>query len=570
MYGRLLGIQVLSSAVVVANRLIDNMIIGSLISATAIGSIGIINQAALVPAAFSGVVSMGLYSACSESMGAKAFPLAGKQLSVALALVSVVFLPLIIVLEVFCDPISAVLCANTDAEFIATTSAYFRGLAPSLYLSAVIPYLMYACQMNRKSHWCSVSVGILFATNVGGDLFVATCTDWGMFGIGAATSLSALASMVVLIGPVVSRKSPLHLRWGMSLRDFADVSWRIVSFGLPSAVTTLSNAFAGMWINYLLLSTGDYFAVAAYTCATSVVNMLYMPASPLWYCTSIVTSLMLGKNMRGAIKQLPVAFTQLAVGTTAIPFVIGFIFTEPLCGLFVSSQPEILSLAVMCAHVSLFCMLPNALITCFQSLLRSTEHRIAAVALPAVYLVGFLPLFTWVLAGLFGVPGVNAGRVAAYVMGIVVFVVICCVIKKTSPFDSSTYVFLKPLEEGFAETDCSISRPGQIEKRFAQISGFFAKHGNPESAKLVCKAAAASLEALFAQAPKHAHCWVHAAMKGDQPWIQITGSSKVLSTTLVDTLDFDDVNVTYLDFSVLRALELYTGDAPYGADEDGE
>ena len=565
-----MGIQVLSSAIVVANRLIDNMIIGSMISATAIGSIGIINQAALVPAAFSGVVSMGLYSACSESMGAKAFPLAGKQLSVALALVSIVFLPLIIALEIFCDPLSAVLCANTDADFIATTSAYFRGLAPSLYLSAVVPYLMYACQMNRKSHWCSVSVGILFAANVGGDLFVAKCTNLGMFGIGAATSLSALASMFVLIGPVISRKSPLRLRWSINPSEFASISWRIVSFGLPSAVTTLSNAFAGMWINYLLLSTGNYFAVAAYTCASSVVNMLYMPASPLWYCTSIVTSLMLGKDMHNAIRQLPVAFTQLAVATTAIPFVIGFIFTEPLCGLFVSSQPEILSLAVMCAHVSLFCMLPNALITCFQSLLRSTEHRIAAVALPAVYLVGFLPVLTWAFASLFGVPGVNAGRVAAYVLGIVVFVIICCVIKKTSPFNPSTYVFLKPLEEGCDETDCHISRLDQIEAKVAQMSGFFLSHVDAKTSMLLCESAATSLQALYAKAPKHTHCWIHAAVKDGQPWVQVTSTQRALDATFADSLELDQVSMTYLDFSVLRAFELYIGEAPYGKGKDGE
>ena len=592
MYGRLLLIQVLSIAVVVINHFIDNLITGACLGVTAMSSSGIISQASLVPAAFSGVVSMGLYSVCSRHMGAKSFVLGSKTLSAALALVTIVYVPLIIILEVFSYPLCELLCQDADAGFVLSTSQYTQGLAPSLYFAAVVPYVMYACQMNRKARWCSVAVGTLFVVNVGGDLFVALCTDLGMLGIGLCTSLSALAAMLILIGPALGRSSSLHLRWGMNAREFGAISWEMISFGLPSAVTTLANAFAGIWVNSLLISMGDYTAVAAYTCAYSVVNLLYMPASSLWYCTSIVTSVLLGKDMHAAIRRLPQVFTKVAVAITALPFLLVFVVAEPLCGLFIPEQPEVLSLAVVCTCVLGFNLLPNALITCFQSLFRSTGHRIAAVVLPAIYLVGLLPLLSWPLAGLLGAPGVCVGRVGAYCLGLIGLAVVCGILKKASPFKASTYVFLPPLGPGCTESDCAIAETGQIEQVLASTAGFFAKApgsngpattadaatslddaqtslGNAPSACALVDATGTTLESLLASGTRD-RCWVHAAVKDGKPWAQITCASKTLNEKFAEGLDLDGVNASYAHFCMLGAVELYAGDAPYGAPHDKE
>ena len=555
----------LNIAVVVADHFIDSLVTGAFLGVTGMGASGIISQAALVPAAFSGIVSMGLYSACSESIGAKNYTLAGQQISAAFVLVSAVFVPLIIILEVFSDPICALLCQNADANFVATTSAYVRGLAPSLYFSAIIPYLMYSCQMNRKAYWCSISIGALFAINVGGDFFVACCTNLGMLGIGLTTSIGAFVTMLILVGPSISRKSLLHMRWGMNFRYFSTISGKMISFGLPSAVTTLANAFAGMWVNFLLLSTGNYTAVAAYTCASSVVNLLYMPASSLWYCTAITTSVLFGKNMYEAIKRLPAVFTRIALTLTVPAFALAFALAVPLCGVFIPSQPEALDLAITCTYVLAFNLFPNALITCFQSLLRSTEHRIAAVMLPAAYLVVALPLLSWPLAGLFGAAGICAGRVGAYCLGIIGFAVICMARKKTGAFRSSTYVFLKPLADGCAETNCGVCTLNQLEAMTNQAADFFTDHcGDAGECAALPRASAQTLEALFAKTPRETHCWVHTAVKDGKPWMQITSTRKTLDADLVKNLNLDNITASYLDFAMLGAVELYSGEAPYG------
>ena len=563
MYGRLLAIQILSAAVSVANRFIDSMITGALLGVTAIGASGIISQASLVPAVLSGVVSMGLYSVCSEAIGTKDYRLAGQQLSAALILVTIVFIPVVALLEIFCDPLCAVLCDNTDATFIATTSAYARGLAPSLYFAAVIPYLMYACQMNSKARLCSISVGVMFVINVCGDLVVALCTDLGMLGIGLTTTISSIGPLLILIGPATSRKLPLHFRWDMSLGVFGSISRKMVSFGLPSAVTTLANAFAGIWVNCLLLSVADYTAVAAYTCAYSVTNLLYLPASSMWYCTSIITSVMYGKNMYEAIRQLPAVFTRVAIALTALPFVLALALATPLCSLFIHSQPEVLALAETCTYILALNLFPNALITCFQSLLRSTEHRIAAVALPAIYLVGILPALSWPLAHLLGAPGVCAGRVGAYCLGIIGFAIVCVVRKKTNPLKSSTYVFLPPLDEGCSESNLGLAQREQIGEVTAGVEAFFANKNNPQAQPLA-RACAELLEALLAKTSKRCPCWVHAALKDGKPWVQVTCTRKTLNTSLINSLSFDNINVSYLDFSMLGAAELYIGEPPYG------
>ena len=570
MYARLLVIQVLSVAIMTVDHFIDNLVTGAFLGVTAMSATGVVSQACLVPSAISGVISMGLYSVCSESMGAKRFRLGGNQLTAALVLVSVIFIPLTVFLEVFSDPLCAVLCQNSDASFIAASSAYTRGVAPSLYLSAVVPYLMYTCQMNRKSHWCSFAVGALFAINVGGDIFVALCTDWGIAGIGLATTIGALAAALILIGPTVSKKSPLHLQWNMSFYEFCSLSAQMISFGLPSAVTTLANAFAGMWVNYLLISHVGYTAVAAYTCASSVVHLVYTPASSLWYCTSIVTSVMLGKDMHAAIEGLPAVFTKIALMATVPPFVLALILAGPLCSLFIPTQPEVLDLAVICTWVLALNLLPNALITCFQSLLRSTGHRIAAVMLPAVYLVIFLPLLSWPLTILFGAPGVCAGRVGAYCLGIIALALVCSLRKKASPFKASTYVFLKPLAAGSAESDFALAERAGIEQTAIQVSDFFAKNASAEDAQLFSNATAAALGPLFAEGQKRSHCWVHAAMKEGTPWVQITCTRKTLNAEFTRNLELEDVKASYLDFAMLGAAELYTGDAPYATEKSGE
>ena len=563
MYGRLLVIQVLSIAVVAVDSFIDNLITSAFLGVAAIGASGVIGQAALVPAAFSGVVSMGLYSVCSEAVGAKKFHLGGKELSAALALVTIVYLPLVLVLELFSDPLCQLLCQNTTESFIATSSAYVRGLAPSLYLSTVVPYLMYTCQMNRKSHWCSFAVAALFVINIGGDFFVTLCTNLGMLGIGLVTTTGAAAAALILLGPVVSRKSQLHLRWGMGLREFCTLSWKMISFGLPSAVTTLANAFAGMWVNYLLLSTGSYVAVGAYTCATSVIGLLYTPASSLWYCTAIIAGVLLGKNMHAAIRQLPAVFTKVACMATVVPFILALLLAQPLCSAFLPGQPEVTELAALCTCVLAFNLLPNALVTCFQSLLRSTGHRIAAVVLPAVYLVGFLPLLSWPLSVLFGAAGICAARVAAYCLGIMAFCTVCVVRRKASPAAPATYVFLPPLEPGYAEGDFALAERSQVEAVSTQVEGFFASLEGAQDSSLLPAATAHTLNTLLEGTRRRSHCWVHAATKENQPWVQVTCTRKALNAQFVEGLSLGGANATYLDFSMLGAVELYTGEPPY-------
>ena len=570
MYGRLLVIQVLSIAVVAINSFVDNLIVSACFGAAAIGASGIIGQAALVPAALSGIISMGLYNTCSKSMGAKDFELGCKELGTAFMLVSALFIPLVIFIEIYSEPVCALLCQNSDANFVTATTMYLRGLAPSLYLSAVIPYLMYTCQMNRKSHWCSISVASLLVINIGGNLLVAYRTSLGVFGIGLSTTASALIAALVLVGPAISRKSPLHLCWKIGIHEFGNISKKMISFGLPSAVTTLSNAFAGMWINNLLITVSGYTAVAAYTCAASVIRLLYTPANSLWYCTAIIASVMFGKNMHKAIEQLPKVFTKIAVVTTAIPLVIAIVFSEPLCSLFIKSQPEVLGLAITCTCILAFNLFPNALITCFQSLLRSTEHRIAAVMLPAIYLAVFLPLVSWPLAFSFGAPGVCVGRVAAYCMGIIVLAITCAILKKANPFKASTYVFLAPLKENCFEANYSLSKPDQIEGIAAQMRALFESHGNAKEGSLLPKASTELLEALLAKTLKRTYCWIHAAIKDGQPWVQITCSRKTLDADFAQSLDFGSIEISYLDFSTLGAIELYKGSAPYGSNNEGD
>lgn len=478
MYRAFLAVQMVSAAASIINNVIDNLIISNFVGVVALGASGVVTPATLLPCAFGNILTMGLYNVVSENIGAKNYLLAGRQLSAVCLTSLIIFVPLTIVFMVFAQPLCAALCGSSDSELYLHAVGYLTSLAPSLILAVILPLFMYVCQMNNQPRWCLVATGVMLVANIGGDLFVALCTDWGMLGIGAASTISTYLALLVVAPIALKKDNTLRPRGNLALNETLASLGKIVTYGAPSALTTASNSLSGMFVNFVLVSQGLSMFIAANSCVMTVFSILYLSGTSLWYCTSAITSTLLGRHMYGALRLVPTVFVKFTVVGATASAIVALIFAGPLTGLFLSADAAVNEVAEIGLRILVLNLYFNALVTCFQSLFRSTGHRIVAAMLPTIYLLAFMCPLTYLFTNAIGPLGCFIARVLAYFMGLLLIVGVCCAKKKSSPLSPDTYLFLPEDEPGtFEEVDLVIHRPDQIDDAVNTVFSFYDRDG---------------------------------------------------------------------------------------------
>lgn len=152
-------------------------------------------------------------------------------------------------------PISALLGARGENGQLL--SQYMAGYAPGIVFTQLSALLMSLASFNGAIHRSYVAIGALFCLNSLLDLLLVG--PLGLFGVGLATTISCLASFLIMLPAYLGRNQTVHFEWG----SFdAKLLMESIRRGLPSLLFTAGLLIKNSLINYSLTVYVGYEGVA--------------------------------------------------------------------------------------------------------------------------------------------------------------------------------------------------------------------------------------------------------------------------------------------------------------------
>lgn len=198
-YRNIIFIQLSISILSLLGSNIDNIIVGKFLSAEALAACGLVLPVVQMASVLAGVITTGIKTVCSRSIGAGNKKLANDQISSAAVFSVIVFTVACILGYIFIDNIAGGLAGSNDSELFYLVRDFMLGyllVIPSLGLLSLFIYIL---QMNNQAGYCTGAAIAFIIVNVGLDLAAIFVFKMGLLGIGLSTSISYFVMIGILI-----------------------------------------------------------------------------------------------------------------------------------------------------------------------------------------------------------------------------------------------------------------------------------------------------------------------------------------------------------------------------------
>ncbi len=197
-YRNIIFIQLSISILSLLGSNIDNIIVGKFLSAEALAACGLVLPVVQMASVLSGVITTGIKTVCSRSIGAGNKQKANDEISSAAVFSIIVFTAACILGYVFVNQIAAVLAGSDSSELFYYVRDYMLGYLLVIPSLGVLSLFIYILQMNNQAAYCTGAAVAFIIFNVGFDI-LAVCLNMGLLGIGLSTSISYFIMISILL-----------------------------------------------------------------------------------------------------------------------------------------------------------------------------------------------------------------------------------------------------------------------------------------------------------------------------------------------------------------------------------
>lgn len=286
-----------------------------------------------VTSLIAGLISTGCQSICGQSLGAGDKEKAKTAFSTSIVFgvcVSVIVGGLI---YYFASPICQFLGAKGDAADILTdASSYVQMLAlgtTGLILNFILAPIV---QLDGGKKLINITTLVIFGFDVIFDV-LAVILDWGVVGIGLATTISTYMGTILYIIFFMGKK----MVFGFSVRnvDFK-VGIAMIKQGGPDAFKRLYRVIRDFINNYYVLFLGAGIALAGKTVGDALINLLTCLGVGVSYAVYLLSGVYIGEKNRHGMEML-VKRAMINVGVTALIAIVSMIFAPQLLQIFLPS-----------------------------------------------------------------------------------------------------------------------------------------------------------------------------------------------------------------------------------------
>ncbi|MBQ7216351.1 MAG: ATP-binding protein [Synergistaceae bacterium] len=257
----------------------------------------------------------------------------------------------------FADQIMHFLGASGQNAHLSRYGAdYLRGYLPGLvFLNSarlIGDYMTIDSDYSRNFY----AVTAMTLVNIAGDFCTVLFTDWGMFGLGLATSVSQAVYFAVIALHFTRKNRLLHFTFSKSRNSFALIG-RMFKEGSNTGVTRLGKAAAGILTNRIISLLAVSSALAVYGVQRQVMNLfasLYLGSAET---ILVMAGVYYGEEDKFSLDQLQIFSVKSGILLASLCSAVIFVFSEFFAGLYIGhSDSEALAMsseAVKCVALTL-------------------------------------------------------------------------------------------------------------------------------------------------------------------------------------------------------------------------
>lgn len=299
LYLKLLPVQIFLCIANSLSNIINGLVIGNMLTATAMIALGLVAPLGNLFASVAAIISGGSGILCGKYMGTGEADKVNSVYSNALIATTVCGAFLSVVCFIFASPIAVLLGASP--ETLADTALYIRGISIGIIPMLMIPTLMTFLQMCNRSNFSLVSTILLAIFNTIFGLISIRVMRGGIFAVGVATSLSRWMTLLVMFIYIRSQKNLVRF----NMKSFAkDMLKDMVILGSPASLAGALYSVRNVFINNYADQTGGSTAVNALAILNSAGGFYDSFNIGIANSTSMLASVFVGERDSRSLKDL--------------------------------------------------------------------------------------------------------------------------------------------------------------------------------------------------------------------------------------------------------------------------
>lgn len=384
--------------------IVDGIIVGRLINATALAAVNIVSPVYALVTAVAVIIGVGTQAQMGIHMGRGDYMRAKIALRSGIVGVAAFVIPATLFVNCFADGIVSFLGANE--ELLPLSKSYIHGVMPWLF--GVGGFMFCDYQLKALGH-PRFAMAVMVSTIVLNVILSVVFVNVGMgtFGPGLGTGLSFTIGFIIsasVIRRTLLRMPSLHEAKG---RFSGRMLWHIAYNGSSEGLAEVSVAITMFLFNRTLMAYAGTDGVAAFTLINNVlfvgVNLMFGVANGVIPIISYNFGAKLGTRIMG-VSRLAVR-SNLFVGVALMLAL--WIFGRQIIGMFIDpAETHVMELAVSGARIVSLAFLFNGFNLFAASFFTAVDEAFLSLVVGAMRGLVFLVIGIFTLPHLWGVTGI--------------------------------------------------------------------------------------------------------------------------------------------------------------------
>ena len=411
---------------------VDGIFVGNFIGANAMASISMASPFLQIMMGFSLLMSVGCVSYMGRSLGEGNKKLTQDIFRTSTIILVAISIILTIVGFFFSKNIAGFLGANDVLlDDVATYIKIISIFAVPLGLAFLLGFVN---RLVERPDLYFKGMIVSLITNIVLNYILIGKLGFGIAGAAFATGISYSMVLIIVISPMINKKNVFNLFTGnFDIKTIVPVMYN----GSSEAVASIAAAISAFLFNMAFIKLVGEGGIAAFTSINYVAQFGILVAFGVVDGIASIISYNYGAKRFDRVHEILNLSIKVLLATCLITFIILFFFSENLISLFVSSEKEILDMAIKGSKIYAFAFLTNGLnILCssyFTAIGYAKESIIVAICRGLIFIV----LGISILPTILGLNGVWLTIPFAEVMTLgVCFIIVKKYLKKSGHYSS--------------------------------------------------------------------------------------------------------------------------------------
>ena len=411
---------VISMVISGTQSMIDGIFLGRFAGVNAMASVNIAGPYMQIITGCTMVICIGTFSYLGRTLGENTNPQKAKDIF-RTAVVSLAACALILMAAglFLSRPLALLLGANE--VLLDETALYIRTVAVFIPAICFMMHFGFTARLLEKPHLYLIATLCCVSCNVIMDYLAVKVLGLGVVGAAAATGLSYLSGLLVVVRPFLSRKSIVNLFEGTFHWDIL----RSSAFnGSSEGITSISAALTMYLFNTAFMGFAGESGVAAFTVINYAGNFVVLVMFGVSDGISTLVSYNYGAKLLLRVKKTLRAALMINFCIGLLIFTVLHLFSRQMVGIFVSDNEFVTAMAVQGAALYSFCFLMNGFNIVQSGYYTSMGDALASVIISASRGFVFISTGIFLLPQFLGINGVWLTPPFAELMTVLVCLII--------------------------------------------------------------------------------------------------------------------------------------------------